>query len=134
MKTYQEARAAAQRRRERGEPVYRKAEARDVRTGDVITNAWADRTGRTLTVDYPSWEKFRNPEGEILDVIRFTGTDNRGEYREKTMGAKPGDRVYIVEEAPHDGDTFGALSEWIDPDYDVPEDAWLDDADSLELL
>lgn len=134
MKTYQEARAAAQRRQERGEPIYRKAEARDVRTGDVITNDYAAAQGITLTVDYPTWEKFTNPEGWTGDIIRFTGTDNRGQYRERAMGAKPGDRVYVVREAPRDGDTFGALSEWIDPDYEVPEDAWLDDADSLELL
>lgn len=109
MKNYQEARAAAQRRRERGEPVYREAKARDVRTGDVITNVLAARRGITLTVDYVTWETFTNPEGWTGDVIRFTGTDNRAQYREKTMGVKPGDRVYIVEEAPHDGDTFGEL-------------------------
>jgi hypothetical protein len=88
----------------------RKAEARDVRTGDVITNVWADRTGRTLTVDYPSWEKFTNPEGWTGDVIRFTGTDNHGRHVEKGYGSRPDGRVYIVEEAPRRGESFGALT------------------------
>lgn len=110
----------------------RKATAREVRTGDVITTDYARPI--MLTVDYPTWEKFRSPEGWAGDVIRFTGVDNHGQRREKTMGCRPGDRVYILTEAPRDGDTFGALSEWIDPDYVVPEDAWLDDVDGDESL
>lgn len=112
MKSYCEARVDAQRRRETGEPVYRKATARDVRTGDTITNDWAriNFHDLTLTVDYPTWERFTNPEGWTGDVIRFTGTDSRGRHVENGWGLRPDHRVYIIEEAPHDGDTFGELS------------------------
>lgn len=74
---------------------FRTAQARDVRTGDVITNDYADR-GLTLTVDYPTWERFTNPEGQTSDVIRFTGVDSWGRRHDKGWGQSPDGRVYIA--------------------------------------
>lgn len=89
----------------------RKAEARDVRTGDVIQTTWSriHDPNLTLTVDYPTFDRFLSPGVGVIDRVRFTGVDNYGDYRENIMGCGPGDRVYVVEEALHDGDTFGAL-------------------------
>lgn len=111
----------------------RQTTAREIRTGDVIQTAWSPFE-LALTVEYLTLDRFTNPEGATFDRVRFTGTDSLGRRVEHGWGVKADERVYVVEEAPRDGDTFGALSEWIDPDYEVPADAWLDAGDSLELL
>lgn len=111
----------------------RKTTAREVRTGDTIQTAWSPQ-GEALTVDYPTLDRFTNPEGATFDRIRFTGTDSLGRHVELGWGVNADSLVCVVEEAPRDGDSFGALSEWIDPNYEVPNDAWLDNEDSLELL
>lgn len=114
----------------------RKTTAREVRTGDIIQTTWSRIHDRnlTLTVEYPTYDRFDSPGVGVIDRVRFTGVDNYGKRRENIMGCGPNDRVYVVSEAPRDGDTFGALSEWIDPAYEPPEDAWLDAGDSLEVL
>lgn len=86
----------------------REAKARDVRTGDVITIPWS-RDGVTLTVHYPTWEKFTNPEGWTGDVIRFTGVDSLGRRVEKGWGQSPDGLVYIVDSNPFDRHTFGEI-------------------------
>ncbi|MGX6604801.1 hypothetical protein ACWKSP_22135 [Micromonosporaceae bacterium Da 78-11] len=87
---------------------FQQVTAAEVRTGDVITTPWAPN--RTLTVDYPTRERFTSPEGVTSDVVRFTGMDSFGQHVEKGWGQSADGRVYIVEAAPRDGNTFGALA------------------------
>ena len=101
----------------------RLAKAREVRTGDTITNDYARK--RWMTVDYPTWDRFTNPEGQTFDRIRFTGTDRCGQHVELGYGMPPDGRVYVVADAPFDGDTYKALT---GPDDEGdPWDDWLDD-------
>ncbi len=85
--------------------------ARNVRTGDVIQTTWSriHHPDLTLTVDYVTFDQFFSPGVGVLDRVRFTGTNNYGEHRENAMGCTPDSRVYVLDEAPQRGDTFGAL-------------------------
>ena len=104
---------------------YREARARELRTGDTFTTPWSPR-GRTFTVDYPIWETHVDADGGTRPVIWFAGTYESGRRTERGAGQDPDGRVYILAEAPRDGDTFGALGEWVDADSDVSWDDWLD--------
>lgn len=111
----------------------RKTTAALVRTGDTITTPWSPQ-GLTLTVDYLTRDRFVNPEGRVVDRIRFTGTDNTGRHICEGWGTPAGEQVRVVREAPGAGDTFGALPEWVAPNWPVAPDAWLDDFEVEEGL
>lgn len=113
----------------------RETTADQVRTGDTITNDYARE--RWLFVDYPTWDRFTNPEGQTLDRIRFTGVDRWGKRVELGYGMTPKGRVYIVEDAPLKADVpgarvFGALAD-DEPPFN-PADLEPFDIDSWELL
>lgn len=87
----------------------RKTTARQVRTGDEIFTDWSP-PGVTLIVDYPTLDRFTNPEGSTFDRIRFTGETQTGQRVEHGWAVKADSRVYVVEEAPRKAEwTFGAL-------------------------
>jgi hypothetical protein len=87
---------------------FRKAKVREVRTGDVIAIRGV-RKDLTLTVHYPIWEKHTAPDGFTQQAVWFAGVDSTGKRVEKGWGQKPDTLVYVVEEAPRRGNTFGAL-------------------------
>lgn len=86
--------------------------ADQVRTGHVITNDWA--APRLLEVAYPVRERFVNPEGATLDVVRFSGwvlghDGVRGVWVEAGWGLPADHRAYVVDDMRGRG-AFGELS------------------------
>lgn len=73
-----------------------------VRTGDIITTVYA-QPGWTLDVAYTVRERFVRPEDATLqipmEVVRFCGYDNSGQWRENAAGQRVGMPVYVVREA-----------------------------------
>lgn len=89
-----------------------KTTAERVRTGQIITNDYAD--GRLFEVAYPVRLRFTNPEGATMDVVRFSGwpvtpTGVRGAWAEASGGMLPAGRVYVAGDMRGRG-AFGALS------------------------
>lgn len=75
-----------------------KRAAEQIRTGDIITTAYA-RPGWSLDVAYTIRERFTNHEGTTYEVVRFSGFDNHGEWREKAAGHRPDQNVYLIRDA-----------------------------------
>jgi hypothetical protein len=84
----------------------RKTTADRIRTGDVITNVWAQSTGKAIEVAYPIRDTFTNPEGARLPRVRFAGWERSlyrpeyvGRWVEAGFGVRPDERVYVITEA-----------------------------------
>lgn len=89
-----------------------KTTAEQVRTGQIITNDYA--RPRTFEVAWPVRQRFTNPEGATMDVVRFTGwklghDGGRLEWTEASGGMLPGGRVYVVDDLRGRG-AWGELS------------------------
>ena len=119
--------------------ILRITRADQVRTGETIITHFAHATrGKPITVGIVHRERFTNPDGETLDVIRYTGVTDQGQCVDRSYGSRPDDRVYVLQEAPFKADVpgsgvFGALAADDLPVGlpDMSPAGWLDDQELI---